>query len=98
MIKDKQNNSSLNFFYTRIELFDHVIYPLSIKIDENTILQLFRKLHIMSTIDYKISFEDWIDQSTKNLEGFTEKEAKTLFNTYKVIATEFEPATTTTSN
>ena len=71
-------------FYARVELFDHVIYPLSVRIDDNNIIQLFRKLHIMSTIDYKISLDDWVEQSTKNLPGFTEKEAIILFNTYKL--------------
>ena len=82
-------------FYARVELFDHVIYPLSVKIDDNNIIQLFRKLHIMSTIDYKISLDDWIEQSTKNLSGFTEKEAIILFNTYKAFSTEIEQAPTT---
>ena len=77
-------------FYARVELFDHVIYPLSVKIDDNNIIQLFRKLHIMSTIDYKISIDDWIEQSTKNLQGFTEKEAVILFNTYKAFSFEIE--------
>ena len=77
-------------FYARVELIDHVIYPLSVRIDDNNIIQLFRKLHIMSTIDYKISLDDWVEQSTKNLPGFTEKEAIILFNTYKVFSFEIE--------
>lgn len=60
-----------NLIYIKPELFDHLIYPLTIKVDDNNIIQLFRKLHIMSTIDYKITLSDWIDQSTKNLNGFT---------------------------
>jgi hypothetical protein len=85
-------------FYARVELFDHVIYPLSVKLDDNNIIQLFRKLHIMSTIDYKISLEDWIEQSTKNLQGFSEREANILFNTYKAFSSEIEQATVSNKN
>ncbi len=55
----------------RYELFDHLIYPLSVKFDENMIIQLFRKLHIMSSIDYKITLNEWIDESLKSLSGFS---------------------------
>jgi hypothetical protein len=85
-------------FFARVELFDHVIYPLSVKIDDNNIIQLFRKLHIMSTIDYKISLEDWIEQSTKNLTGFTEKEAIILFNTYKAFSSEIDQSSVNVKN
>jgi hypothetical protein len=80
MIKDNLNNTkqtnSTNIsssIFIRPELFDHLVYPLSIKLDENLIIQLFRKLHIMSTIDYKIKLEEWIEQSMANFPGFTGK-------------------------
>lgn len=74
----------------RQEVFDHLVFPLTIKLDENVIIQLFRKLHIMSSIDYKITLEHWIDQSLNFLPGITEKEATVLFNCYKILASEFE--------
>lgn len=86
-----------NLIFIRPELFEHLIYPLSAKVDDNNIIQLFRKLHIMSTIDYKISLKEWIDQSIANLSGFTEKEATILFNTYKIYSTEFEGASAANS-
>lgn len=94
MIKDKVEtktpNSQPPTIHIRQEVFDHLVYPLSVKLDDNIIIQLFRKLHIMSSIDYKISLEDWIQQSTTFLQGFTEREAIILFNTYKIILPEFE--------
>lgn len=76
--------------YLRQEVFDHLVFPLPIKLDENVIIQLFRKLHIISRIDYKISLENWIDQSLNFIHGLTEKDAIVLFNTYKIISFEFE--------
>jgi hypothetical protein len=94
--KEKENKYA-NIIYIRTEIFDHLIYPLPVKLDDNNIIGLFRKLHIMSTIDYKISLNEWIDQSTKTLAGFTgkylitlEKEATILFQTYKVFSSELE--------
>lgn len=84
-------NKSLNGkLYIKQEIFDHLVYPLSIKLDNNMIIQLFRKLHIISSYDYKITLEEWIQQSTTFLNGFTEKEAIILFNTYKIVSQEFE--------
>jgi hypothetical protein len=67
----KQINQKENSIYVRLEIFDHLVYPLSIKLDDNLIIQLFRKLHIMSTIDYKIRLEDWIEQSMMIFPNFT---------------------------
>jgi hypothetical protein len=68
MLKDNKN---IPLLLIRYELFDHLIYPLSVKFDENMIIQLFRKLHIMSSIDYKITLNEWIDESLKSLSGFS---------------------------
>jgi hypothetical protein len=68
--KEKENKFA-NLIFIRAEIFDHLIYPLPVKLDDNNIIGLFRKLHIMSTIDYKISLNDWVDQSIKSLPGFT---------------------------
>ncbi len=65
-------SSTTTVIYIRQEIFDHLIYPLSIRLEENQIVQLFRKLHIMSSIDFKIKLEDWVEESTSiftNLSG-----------------------------
>jgi len=66
-----KENKNMGLVSIRYELFDHLIYPLGVKFDENMIIQLFRKLHIMSSIDYKISLNEWIDESLKSLSGFS---------------------------
>ncbi len=68
IIRDQRITSIISIRY---DLFDHLIYPLNVKFDENLIIQLFRKLHIMSSIDYKISLNEWIDESVKSLQGFS---------------------------
>ena len=70
-INSLKEQKNLGLVSIRYELFDHLIYPLSIKFDENMIIQLFRKLHIMSSIDYKISLNEWIEESLKSLSGFS---------------------------
>lgn len=69
-LKDQKSNGLVSIRY---ELFDHLIYPLTVKFDENIIIQLFRKLHIMSSIAYKVSLNEWIDESIKSISGFTGK-------------------------
>lgn len=67
----------------RPELFDHLIYPIGTKLDDNNIILLFRKLHVLSEIDFKISLKEW---KTRAMEiGLTETEANVLFQTYKVF-------------
>ena len=64
------------------ELFDHLIYPLSIKLDDEKIISLFRKLHVLSEIDFKIPMKEWIKNATEI--GLTKTEATVLFNTFKI--------------
>ena len=69
--------------YIRPELFDHLIYPIGVKLDDNTIIQLFRTLHYKSEIDFKISMKEWINRPKEI--GITETEANILFKTYKIF-------------
>ena len=69
--------------YIKPELFDHLIYPISTKLDDNTIIVLFRKLRIFNEQDFKISLKEWT-QRAKEI-GLTENESKVLFQTYKIF-------------
>ena len=69
--------------YIKPELFDHLIYPISTKLEDNTIILLFRKLRIFNELDFKISLKEWI-QRTKEI-GISENESKVLFQTYKIF-------------
>ena len=68
--------------YIKPEIFDHLIYPISIKLDDEKIISLFRKLHILSEIDFKIPLKEWIKNATEI--GLSKTEAVTLFQTFKI--------------
>ena len=76
-------NQSKMKIYIRPELFDHLIYPLTAKLDDNLILLLFRKLHVSSEIDFKIPLKSWVTKAKEI--GLSETEANVLFQTYKVF-------------
>ena len=82
-LKMQKKNEPKIQIYIRPELFDHLIYPIGVKLDDNTIIQLFRTLHFKSEIDFKISIKEWI-QRAKEV-GITETEANILFKTYKIF-------------
>ena len=69
--------------YIKPELFDHLIYPISTKLDDNTIIVLFRKLRIFNEQDFKISLKEWTQRAIEI--GLTENESKVLFQTYKIF-------------
>lgn len=77
--------------FIRQELFDHLIYPISSKLDDNLIILLFRKLHVLSEIDFKISIKEWLQRASET--GLTETEANVLFQTFKVFENESETST-----
>ena len=68
--------------YIKPELFDHLIYPISVKLDDEKIISLFRKLHILSEIDFKIPMKEWIKNATEI--DLTKTEATVLFQTFKI--------------
>ena len=69
--------------YIKPELFDHLIYPISVKLDDEKIISLFRKLHILSEIDFKISMKEWLKNAMEI--GLTKTEATVLFQTFKIF-------------
>ena len=68
--------------YIRQELLDHLVYPIGIKLDDESIIALFRKLHVTSGVDFGTSKKAWIKLARES--GLTEIEANVLFDTYKV--------------
>ena len=64
------------------EIFDHLIYPISVKLDDEKIISLFRKLHILSEIDFKISMKEWLKNAIEI--GLSKTEATILFQTFKI--------------
>ena len=68
--------------FIKPELFDHLIYPISVKLDDEKIISLFRKLHILSEIDFKIPMKEWLKNATEI--GLSKTEATVLFQTFKI--------------
>ena len=68
--------------YIKPEIFDHLIYPISLKLDDEKIISLFRKLHILSEIDFKIPMKEWLKNATEI--GLSKTEAIVLFQTFKI--------------
>ena len=82
--------------YIKPELFDHLIYPISIKLDDEKIISLFRKLHILSEIDFKISMKEWLKNATEI--GLTKTEATVLFHTFKIYESDMPDNPPSTKN
>jgi len=82
--------------YIKPELFDHLIYPISIKLDDEKIISLFRKLHILSEIDFKIPMKEWIKNATEI--GLTKTEATVLFHTFKIYESDMPDSPPSTKN
>jgi len=45
----------------RTELFEHGLFPVQSKITPQILIALFKNLHLLSSIDYKIALGLWID-------------------------------------
>ena len=82
--------------YIKPELFDHLIYPISIKLDDEKIISLFRKLHILSEIDFKISMKEWLKNAIEI--GLTKTEATVLFHTFKIYESDMPDNPPSTKN
>ncbi len=53
-------------------------------------MTLFKNLHLLSSIDYKVTLNQWVEQSTKYINGFTEQDAQIYFVTYRALSEEVE--------
>lgn len=80
-----RSRSSFQIFI-RPELFDHLIYPISVKLDDEKIISIFRRLHLLSAIDFKISLKEWVKVAGDI--GLSQSEANILFLTYKIFEDE----------
>jgi len=47
-------------------------------------------LHIISTVHYKITIFQWIEQALKHIPSMTVAEAETYFKTYAILLSRFE--------
>ena len=71
----------------RSELFEHGVFPQmqQSKITPNILISTFTNLNLLSSIDYKIKLQTWIDQAVKHIPGMSESDATVYFVTYKTL-------------
>ena len=77
----------------RSELFEHGIFPLQTthgKITSTILIDTFTNLNLLSSIDYKIKLQNWVDQAVKHIHGMTENDAMVYFYTYKTLLQEVD--------
>ena len=55
------------------------------KITPNILISTFTNLNLLSSIDYKIKLQTWIDQAVKHIPGMSESDATVYFVTYKTL-------------
>ena len=55
------------------------------KITSNILISTFTNLNLLSSIDYKIKLQTWIDQAVKHIPGMSESDATVYFVTYKTL-------------
>ena len=60
------------------------------KITPNMLISTFTNLNLLSSIDYKIKLQTWIDQAIKHIPGMTEKDAEIYYFTYKTLLQEID--------
>jgi hypothetical protein len=75
----------------RSELFEHAIFPvMANKLTSNVLITTFTNLNLLSSIDYKIKMQHWIDQSRRHMPGMTEQDATIYFLAYKTMLEEVD--------
>jgi hypothetical protein len=59
----------------------------------STVLQnLFTNLNLLSSIDYKIKLNQWVDQAKRHIPGLTDSDAQVYFLTYRALLEEVDIA------
>ena len=67
------------------------MYPLlANKLTANVLVTTFTNLNLLSSIDYKIKMQHWIDQSKRHIPGMTEQDATIYFLAYKSMLEEVD--------
>jgi len=74
----------------RTELFEHGLYPLQTKLTDQILIALFKNLHMISSIDYKITHKQWSDAVAKNVPSITKQQADVYFLTYRSLLGDIE--------
>ena len=75
----------------RNELFDHGVFPqMHGTITPAILIDTFTNLNLLSSIDYKIKLNSWVDQATKHIPGMTEADATVYFLIYQNLLSDID--------
>jgi len=55
------------------------------KISPTILIDTFTNLNLLSSIDYKIKLQNWVDQAVKHIPGMSESDATIYFMSYKTL-------------
>ena len=55
-------------------------------------INTFTNLNLLSSIDYKIKLQPWVDQAIKHIPGMTETDAAVYFQSYRTLLSEIDGA------
>lgn len=79
----------------RPEIFEHGVFPSMShgKITSSILIDTFTNLNLLSTIDYKIKLQNWVDQAVKHIPGMSENDATIYFLTYKNLLQDVDSQT-----
>jgi len=75
----------------RNEFFDHGIYPAaSAHFNTTNLTAIIKELHGCSSVDYKITMQQWCEKVAKKMPSLSEKDAEIYFLTYKTLVSDIE--------
>jgi len=60
------------------------------KITSSILVDTFTNLNLLSSIDYKIKMQNWVDQAVKHIPGMSAGDAQIYFLTYKTLLQEID--------
>ncbi len=78
--------STAVMFQIRTEVFDHGIYPAaSAHFNVTNLTSIMKELHTASTIEFKITQQQWCEKVAKKMPSLSEKDAEIYFTTFKTL-------------
>jgi len=77
-------------FEIRSELFEHGIFPFQEKFSNELLISVCKNLHLLSSIEYRISLAQWIEQACKLIPKMKEENARIYFLTYRALLEDIE--------
>lgn len=70
----------------RTEIFDHGVYPAaSSNFNIVSLTSIIKELHGASSIEYKITRQQWCEKIAKKIPSLSEKDAEVYFVTFKAL-------------